>query len=170
MQNLHTLGGIIMRNECYDTALICMNGHKINGKYHDLPQLNSNFCKKCGAKTINSCSYCRSEICGYYRGGPFAANYRVPAYCQNCGKPYPWTEEKLKALKETIDQSEISDKEKEEFSKNLPDIISETPRTQTASLKIKNIGAKVGKEIWGVAREILIDIASETAKKSIGLK
>lgn len=156
----------------YDVALICMNGHMVNDNYNEYPQHNTAYCEKCGAATINSCPNCKAQIRGSYEvsGAVFVrGTTTTPAYCHNCGKPYPWTEEKLKAIKEAIELSGISMQEKEEFNKNLPDIMSETPRTKIAALKIKTIGAKVSKEIWSVARDIIVDIASETAKKIIGL-
>jgi hypothetical protein len=157
----------------HDTALICMNGHVINERYNKSPELNTKFCKNCGAATINSCIYCGASILGKYEVPGIVVlstiSMSAPSYCHNCGKPYPWTEERLKAIREAIGLSEISEQEKEEFNNNLPDIMSETPRTKIAALKIKTIGAKVSKEIWSVAREIIVDIASETAKKIIGL-
>ena len=35
--------------------------------------------------------------------------------------------------------------------------------------KIKVIGLKVEKEIWGAVRDILVDIASKAAKKNMGI-
>lgn len=155
----------------YDVGLICLNGHVVNSSAKDHPEHNSNFCDECGSKTINACKYCDASIRGrYHAGGVFdLTGYNAPAYCHNCGKPYPWTEIKLNTIKEAIELSEISEQEKEEFNINLPDIISETPRTKIAALKIKTIGAKVSKEIWAVIKDIIVDIASETAKKAMGL-
>jgi len=156
----------------YDAALVCMNGHVINNSFKSFPEFNTKFCEECGAATIHSCPNCGSNIRGDYKEPGlvnFSSNDTAPFFCHNCGKPYPWTEEKFKALKEIIALSEISEQDKEDFNKNLPDIISETPRTKVAALKVKNIGAKVGKEIWTVAKDIFIDIASETAKKTMGL-
>ncbi len=157
----------------FDTALICLNGHIINDNFKRYPEFNTKHCQKCGSSTINSCQNCGIEIRGEYVvpgvisvGGGMST---PPSFCHNCGKPYPWTEEKIKALNEAISLSQISEQEKEDFSKNIPDIVAETPRTNVAALKIKMIGAKVGKEIWSAARDILVDIASETAKKTMGI-
>lgn len=156
----------------YDVALVCMNGHMINDNFLKYPEHNTAYCDKCGAATICSCLHCNTKIRGKYDVPGvtvFGDTTETPAYCHSCGKPYPWTEERLKAIKETIELSEISEQEKNEFNSNLPDIISETPRTKLAALKIKTIGAKIGKDIWAVAKDILVDIASETAKKTMGL-
>ena len=156
----------------YDVALVCMNGHMINDSFLKYPEHNIPYCDKCGAATICSCPHCNAKIRGEYDVPGVAVIgglTETPAYCYSCGKPYPWTEERLKAIRETIELSEISEQEKNEFNSNLPDIISETPRTKLAALKIKTIGAKIGKDIWAVAKDILVDIASETAKKTMGL-
>lgn len=153
----------------YDIALICKNGHKINSSSVDYPEFNSKFCKKCGAEAIDKCQYCGTPIRGLYSEG--FATYQVPSYCHECGKPYPWTEEKLKALEETIDlMDELNSTEKEEFRKSAVEISTDNPRTNLAALKIKRMGAKLGKEVWSSTKEILIQIASETALKSMGLK
>ena len=157
----------------YDVALICKNGHVINESFEKSPEFNTKFCRKCGAETINTCQVCNTPIRGYYEveGIAFISVETpvAPGYCHNCGKPYPWTEEKLKALQEIINLSDISQEDKDDFGRNLPDIVSDTPRTKVSALKLKMIGSKVSKEIWEVARGIFVDIASETAKKAMGL-
>lgn len=157
----------------YDVALICKNGHVINDRFNDRPQFNTNYCQKCGSETINSCQECNTQIRGNYEVSGIAVigskKAEAPRYCHSCGKPYPWTEEKLKALQEIINLSDISQEDKDDFGKNLPDIVSDTPRTKVSALKLKMIGSKVSKEIWEVARGIFVDIASETAKKAMGL-
>lgn len=158
----------------YDTALICLNGHISNQGIHTYPQDNGDYCTICGSKNIQTCSNCNAPIKGCFIGDAEAFEFgesldSAPSFCYKCGNPYPWTEEKVKALKEALELSSITDSEKEEFGKNLNDIIADTPRSNVAALKIKMIGSKVGKEVWSVVRDILVDIASETAKKTIGL-
>ena len=92
-------------------------------------------------------------------------------YCHECGRPYPWTEEKIKVLEETIDlMDKLTDLEKEEFKKDVLDISNDSPRTSLAALKIKKMRTKIGKEIWVVAKEILFQIGTETALKGMNLK
>jgi len=49
----------------------------------------------------------------------------------------------------------------------LDDLIVETPRTQLAAVRFKNLAAKAGRETAGALRSIIVDIASEAAKKAI---
>lgn len=156
----------------YDTALICKNGHVINDSVRENPLDNTPFCKECGAATIKSCLSCNAPIRGSYKNEDFAyiGFYdNAPAYCHNCGNPYPWTAEKLKAIQEIMSMGNLSEEDEDDFNKNLVDIVSETPRTKVAALKIKMMGQKVTNEIWEVAKGIIVEIASETAKKTMGL-
>jgi hypothetical protein len=51
-----------MRDNWYDVAQICLNGHVINDSVKKYPQHNKKFCDKCGVATINNCPNCNTEI------------------------------------------------------------------------------------------------------------
>lgn len=154
----------------YDIALICKNGHIINSSLMEYPLDNTKYCKECGAETIDHCQYCNSYIQGSINNG-FYYEFELPKYCHECGKPYPWTEEKIKALEETIDlMDELSSQEKSELKTSISEITTDNPRTSLATLKIKKFGSKVGKEIWNTAKEIIVQIGTETVQRSLGLK
>ena len=94
----------------------------------------------------------------------------VPAFCMDCGAPFPWTKEKLGIARELIsDIRELDNEEKENFYRSIEDITKESPRTQLAAIKVKGYLAKAGNVVGGAIRDIVVDIASETAKKMIGL-
>lgn len=155
----------------YRTAQICLNGHLITDSIQEFPEKRENFCSKCGAKTIIECPECKNSIRGFrYTEGGFCLSYKyeVPLYCYNCGKPYPWVEEKLNTTKELLKLDLVlSDDDKNELSSNMESLLSETPRTQLAATKFKNLLAKAGSATASAAKDILVDIASETAKKII---
>lgn len=153
-----------------DTAQICLNGHLINSYYQDSPHNNQKYCDKCGEKTITECPDCGEAIKGKYHYDNIAtlSEYEVPSYCHNCGSPYPWTTKKIMAAKEYVDfMEELSSEEKEALKKNIDDIITDSPRTKLASQKVKYYLTKVGKGLATGFKDILIDFASETAKKII---
>lgn len=163
-----------MGNGSYDVAQICLNGHVINKYAKTMPQFNKKFCDKCGAKTITACQKCNAQIFGKYEVPEVidltGARFPTPAYCPNCGTPYPWTEKGLEAARELTGELEgLTEGEKALLAKDLDDIIADTPRTPVAATRWKKALAKVGKETAHALREILIDIASETAKKQLGL-
>ena len=73
----------------FHTAYICENGHAISAKTGECPYT---FCPQCGARIISKCPACNAVIRGVVDDTwSFAFNYTVPAYCPDCGKPFPWT-------------------------------------------------------------------------------
>jgi hypothetical protein len=158
------------RLEGYDVALICMNGHVINTMSFEYPVNNTKFCKECGANTIRNCPHCKSQIQGSIDNG-FFHEFELPKYCHNCGESYPWTETKLKALEETISlMDELSIDEKQELMSSAKNITTNNPRSSLSALKIKKLSSKIGKELWSVAKEIIIGIGTEASLKQAGFK
>ena len=99
-------------------------------------------------------------------GGP----YRPPKFCGECGTPFPWTETALSAAKEyTDDLDELSAEEKYALKGPFDDLTSDTPRTPVAANRFKKFIAKVGPVAGSVLQKIVETVATEAAKKSIGL-
>lgn len=155
----------------YDTAQVCLNGHIINESSKQYPEYNQSFCGQCGAKTITTCSECGAYIKGSYIDPEICIidiDSTVSSYCHNCGKPYPWTKEALKATQELLElEGVLSQEELNYFEENMPAILSETPRTIVVATKLKKVMSKVGSTVASGIRDILVDIISETAKKII---
>ncbi|MBA7708170.1 hypothetical protein ES703_117062 [subsurface metagenome] len=157
-----------MNGNWYDTAQICTNGHVINEQLVSSPHINKKFCDKCGTPTITNCQYCRATIKGAYHFGPNTSSWKRPSFCPDCGKPYPWTEAKLKAAQELSDElANLSLEERSMLKKSLDDIIRDTPQTTVAANRFKKLVAKAGKVAADGFRDILVDVLSETAKKII---
>jgi len=157
-----------MSEDYYDTAQVCLNGHSINDMARLYPEHNKKFCSKCGAQTITECQSCKASIKGYYHCSVavIGFEYVPPKFCDNCGKPYPWTESKLKAAQELADEAEnLTPAERDILKQSLDDLIRDTPNTQVAALRFKKLAAKAGDVILGGLRDIMVDVASETAKK-----
>ena len=154
-------------DEGYDTALVCLNGHSLNSSSTRLPQFNTKHCEECGEPGIAECPACHHAIRGtYWGGGGLSVNYDVPRHCPGCGKPYPWTERAVDAARELISLSEkLSPAEKEDFTRAVSDVATDTPRSKAAAQKIKIYSAKAGREIAQGVRDIAVNIASETLKK-----
>jgi hypothetical protein len=159
-----------MSGNWYDTAQICINGHVITDSIVTSPEVSQKFCNKCGAPTITNCQTCNASIRGFHHldGIIYSSDYKLPNFCPECGKPYPWTDAKLKAAKELSDELEnLSPEERETLKKSLDDIVRDTPQTPVAATRFKKIAAKAGKVAADGLRDILVDIASEAAKKVI---
>lgn len=154
----------------FDTAQICLNGHIITSRSSNNPRKLQNFCDKCGAQTISACLNCKQDIRGDYYIGlqPVVTRHSPPGFCHSCGKPYPWTAERLRAAQELSDElEEITEEERIVLKKSLDDMVRDTPCTPVAAMRFKKLVAKAGKEAAEGFRNILVDVLSETAKKLI---
>ncbi len=156
----------------YDVAQICLNGHVVNESSQRQPQFNQKFCKVCGAETINACPKCNSNIKGYYHveGVVDWTGRRIntPFFCIECGKAYPWTEEKVKVAKElALESDNLSDEEKATLSNSIDDLVAETPRTQLAVIRFKKLMKKAGEQAPEYFKDVLKDVISESVKKAI---
>lgn len=148
------------------TAQICLNGHVIDYYSRQVEK----FCSKCGSKTITMCPTCNTNIRGMedFDVPTIGAKYELPSYCPECGTPYPWTQSKLDAMKELIDfDDELSSEEKSYMSNNIKDLTVDTPKTKVVATKFNVFLHKAGSVTASAIRDILVDIASETAKKII---
>ncbi len=156
----------------YDVAQICQNGHLINRFAFQEPKHNQDYCIDCGAATVIKC-----ERCGWFiRGGNVAAlfsylnydDFLFPGFCRHCGTPYPWTQAKIQAAKDLAEEIEgLDHSEKELLKKSIDEIVRDTPQTPVAATRFKRLVMKGGKELVSVFKEVLVDVVSETAKKTI---
>jgi hypothetical protein len=73
-------------------------------------------------------------------------------------------------LKVVLQESELAAEDRQELESALPDILRDTPRTEGAALKVKRILGKLGTSLYEVAIKVVTDVASETARKTLGLK
>ena len=168
MRHIHE--GIDMDKGWYDVAQICLNGHVINWTSAALPQSNKKFCDKCGARTISTCESCGKDIRGAYLDGwdNTIHGHHPAAFCHECGQAYPWTDAALTAARELSDELEnLSEEERKVVKASVDDIVADTPRTTLAATRFKRLVSKAGKESLAAFRTLLVDIASETAKKTI---
>lgn len=157
----------------YRIAQICLNGHCITDSFDAYPEHGQHFCDKCGAATITACPSCGANIRGdYYAPGVLivGGHYQVPAYCYSCGKPYPWTQSAIESAVELIqEEEELDATQKEKLASSLPDIISETPKTQVAVVRFKKAMSSAGRFTADALRQFAIDFGCELAKQQLGL-
>ncbi len=160
-------------------AIFCLNGHYVGlltvarhvrewqatmtRRERDGAKGHAQFCTTCGAANINACQHCQTPIEIRHSGDR-------PAYCGGCGKPFPWQESAIENLKAVLQESNLSAQELQEAENALPDVLRETAKTESASLKLKRIMGKLGKPLYDVAIKVITDVASESAKKTLGLK
>lgn len=159
-----------VRDSFYDVAEVCPNGHVANHSTQTYPQHNRTFCEKCGEKTITKCPACHEPIRGDYHVSGYVgpSGYEPPAFCSDCGRPFPWTDRRLAAAKELVLEAEhLTADERIQLAETLDDIVRDVPRTQIAAMRFKRLATKAGAATAGALRDIIVDVASETAKKII---
>jgi len=156
--------------EWEDTAQICLNGHPINSTAGSNPNLNRDFCERCGQKTILECPTCRTRIRGYRGteapGIAYTFEYEPPAYCHKCGSAFPWTEKSLNSAKALAAELEgLTEEERRTLAESIEDLVHDSPGTALAATRFKKLLAKVkgpgGAALW----EIVKTVASEAAKR-----
>ena len=154
----------------YEVAQICENGHLITEWYNETPSSRSDYCSKCGEKTITQCLSCNASIRGHhvFPNVHFIGVLDIPSFCHNCGNSYPWTKKVIDNAVELVALDDgLSREQKEIIQSTFPDLLIETPTTPVAIAKYKKYIGKAQKEIKNGLRQVLTDVVSEAAKKSI---
>ncbi len=152
---------------------VCENGHS-QGGYGV-----RNFCAQCGKPVLHSCPTCSGFITLWdplKTGGSNSGRDSVvdssrlppPAYCANCGKPFPWTENTLLAANEVADQIEdINSDDREVLKGAIRDLVTNTPAAPSAGDKIRRIMSSANKHATDILKDILTNVISETLRRSI---
>lgn len=152
----------------YNIPTICLNGHVVSHSYPN----EETFCSLCGTKTYSYCPQCNCPIRGTYYIDGFATfgadEYEKPYYCYNCGAPYPWTQQILDNAIELLSLDDELDSSSKDLIKNaIPDLIVDTPTTPIAVAKYRKGILNAGQIVKDSLRQLLIDVISETAKKTL---
>jgi hypothetical protein len=163
----------------YKVARICLNGHLIGfdegvevtgrpglGHYRE----GDRFCVRCGNKAITICPNCDMKIKGEPNVTWMAADalppYSIPAFCYNCGEPYPWIQRRLEAAKEQIElEQSLSADDKAALKTDIEDIAHNSPRAENAAKRAKAIFQKIGSTVGSTLRDVFVNFASDVLKK-----
>lgn len=148
---------------------VCLNGHTL---VEPSQNKGSQFCEQCGASVISLCPHCNAVIKEWHYYGVVASKPKMerPYYCKSCGHPYPWTEAAIEATALMIQEDEeLSELECKNLEASLPDLISETPKTQVAVIRVKKALLTAGNFTAEALRQFVIDFGCELAIRSLGL-
>lgn len=152
----------------YYLGVACLNGHEVSSWADADRESHTKFCSQCGEPTISQCSECQTSIRGAMKGS--LSTWKVAPHCHACGKPYAWTQRRAEALAETLNElDELNHEERERLKKSIPDIIADTPRSETAVLRFKKAAVKVGAVAGKLLMDVLSSVATAAVKKSLGL-
>ncbi|WP_135080584.1 DUF2321 domain-containing protein [Terasakiella sp. SH-1] len=155
---------------CYKNAQVCLNGHSTTSDTAGSRELMSKFCGDCGTETITQCPSCNSSIRGSYHveGVISICGYTPPNFCHSCGEAFPWTKAKLEAAIELTEEfDELDSEEKDKLKGALDDLVRDTPKTEVAAHRFNKILKKVSGGAGSVMKDIVVSVASETAKKML---
>lgn len=152
----------------FDTGQACLNGHIVTGDVND--GTRSLFCASCGEATINACPSCERLLRGNERTDGWFVGMTLPAFCFACGKPFPWTERRVQAAKDLADEVEgLEGAELTKAKDSFIVLVSDTPQTPVAAARVTKLLQKAGPVIGGGIRDIVVSIATDAAKKMMGL-
>ncbi len=144
-------------------AYLCENGHIIETS---LPVCNDKYCARCGARVISQCPNCHATIQGHEHG--VSGYYSIPSYCTGCGKPYPWLSASIEATTHMIEESELEYADQKRIIDILPDVITETPKTQLAAFRIQKAISSGSKFLAEGLRQFVIEFGCEVLKQKLG--
>lgn len=153
------------------TQEVCINGHQITDHSEsEIDPTPPKYCEECGEKVIRQCQNCKKSIDGYVDvpGIVDLNSYIVPNFCKYCGNPYPWTESIIENAAELVALDvELTDEDKALIKSSIPDLLVDTPKTQVAAAKYRKVVGKAAKFVKDGLYNLLVDVVSETAKKTI---
>jgi hypothetical protein len=146
-----------------------VNGHPTTGGIEFSPEMIADFCAICGSKTIRECPRCSVPIRGeYVTGGLSARDYEPPNHCHSCGAAFPWQTAKLAAAKEHAAEIEgLDESDRAQLQVAIDDLAAGGARTELAASRFKQLMKKAGKTVGDGFYKIVVDIASEAAKKTL---
>lgn len=159
-----------MADSDYYTEMVCESGHVITDCL-ERSSRGSEYCDECGAKNITSCPSCGAKIRGdLIDSGVISIGFQpeAPKYCHRCGYPYPWTRSAIDAVKELAELDDrLTEEDAEALGLAVADSMNDNPKTKVAVVRIKKIFGKAGKATADAMRDIVVDVASEAAKKML---
>ena len=157
----------------YHTAEVCLNGHYTTSSVEENPECKGQYCPKCGSKTITQCLNSSANIRGRYVVPNFVdlvTKYKPPNYCHSCGKPLPWTAQKISAAQELVEEIEgLSEDEKEILKQSIFELSQDSPRTELASVRYKKLFSKCRGYACQLLNSTVTSVATAAAKKYLGL-
>jgi hypothetical protein len=151
----------------YDIAEICQNGHVTNELTQTYPEFSKPFCDTCGARTTTSCNRCCQCIRGRMLDSLNVSELPVPAFCQYCGAPFPWTVSKLDAAHELIDELGLDIPEKTLLTESIEELVRNTPKAQAAAVRFQRLTENAKPLVMEGLRQVLYNVLSEPVRKMI---
>ena len=154
----------------YRNASVCENGHVLS----ETETIENEFCPTCGKKILTHCSNCNALIRGKkIIQGVLTCSSKppiAPAYCFNCGNPFPWTVKALQAAELIIKEDDsIPTELKNNAIESLPDLVTKNPKTDLAIIRFKKVFGIIGNVALECLEKVITSIACEYVKQNLGI-
>jgi hypothetical protein len=93
------------------------------------------------------------------------------------GRPRPWLnyyahrcQARLEGARELIELAdELTDEQKRQLNSSLKDIVADTPKTEAAAGRLRRIMSSISGAGREIVTKVVVDVATEAAKKSMGM-
>ena len=142
-------------------AQICLKGHVLH--CNGAPFSSGGYCTKCGSRCIDECPECQEPIHGM--NAYEVALYSLPQFCHKCGHAYPWMEERLRTLRELLNQDKkLSPDDRNSLMEDLQYVMSD-PKAELVPAKKKLIEFKL-ENASKFVREFVLDLAAKVIVES----
>ena len=154
----------------YDILQACENGHLITERLQMHPERGQKHCHRCAAKTASECRSCGKSIRGHLNGAYVGGweDEHVPAFCHECGTPYPWTARRIHAAQAMADEVEgLSDGDRIMLKSSIEEIVGDTPMSEVAVTRIKKIFKSVRADALPALRKLVVDVAGKAAAEML---
>lgn len=145
----------------YD-AFICLHGHILNSS---VGGYDGKFCDKCGLQIIADCPHCKTPIRGQFVNSR-VMHYTAPNFCHDCGRPYPWMEDRLKTARALLDNDDHLKLEDRERLWGLLQYVMSSPKADLAPAKRKLIEIGLGKAAQATKELVMEFMAKYAAEMS----
>lgn len=149
--------------------LICLQGH-VRGylRYRSDRRTDENYCPECSEPLITDCPNCKRPITlGVDRSG-YGGSEGVPSYCIKCKHTFPWKEKALEEARQAIRELDgLSETDKAALQESLTDVAVQSPRTEGAAKRIKELLAKGKGPANTFYEKFILPVAVEVVKQGL---
>jgi hypothetical protein len=142
----------------YYAAQICLRGH-VQSSDGKSKFKRGEHCPQCGDVCIDTCQHCKAPIRG---SGVYESplDYEHPSFCYNCGRAYPWMEDRLQTAKELLYHDDKLSLEEREKLWGLLQYVMTDPKSNLVPAKKKLFEIGIAKAL-PATREFFLDLIAK---------
>lgn len=151
----------------YDSAAVCRRGHTFTAHAERAAEIAKR-CVTCGSEIITECPACGERIRGL--ASNVGAKYRPPDFCDHCGAPFPWLTRSgnIYQLQNLLDEADLDPATRLQVREEL-EALAQADLTEEEQRKRWERVKKLAPAVWDSGQKILVNVVSETIRKSMGL-